>query len=140
MLQSILGAHSKVPVEQLYLETASINMSQTLSARRMIYLQTILRRSEGELIRNIDQEMKADPLKGDWSELVKSDFEKIYISLNEDEMRVMNPKKYKSLIKEKVRESAFICFKEMQAGHTKGRQNQHKDLNSPQKYLLTNTY
>ena len=26
----------------------------------------------------------------------------------------------------------------MQAGHTKGRQNQHKDLNSPQKYLLTN--
>jgi hypothetical protein len=138
LLRSILGAHSKVPEEQLYLETASINMSQTLSARRMIYLQTILQRSEGELIRNIYQEMKADPLKGDWSELVKSDFENFDISLNEDEIRDMDPKKYKSLIKEKVRESAFICFKEMQAGHTKGRQNQHKDLSSPQKYLLTN--
>ena len=82
--------------------------------------------------------MKADPLKGDWSELVKSDFENFDISLNEDEIRGMDPEKYKSLIKEKVRESEFICFKEMQAGHKKGRQDQHKDLSSPQKYLKTN--
>ena len=93
LLRSILGAHSKVPVEQLYLETASLNMTQTLSVRRMIYMQTILQRPEGELIRKIYQEMKADPFQGDWSELVKSDFENFDIILNEDEIREMDSKK-----------------------------------------------
>ena len=138
LLRSIVGAHSKAPIEQLYLETASINLTQTLSIRRMIYLQTILQRPEGELIRNIYQEMKADPVKGDWSELVKSDFENFDLILTEDEIREMDIKKYKSLIKEKVREYSFLQFKEMQAGHTKGRQNQHEGLKSPQEYLLTN--
>ena len=82
--------------------------------------------------------MKADPVKGDWSELVKSDFENFDFILTEDEIREMDIKKYKSLIKEKVREYSFLQFKEMQAGHTKGRQNQHEGLKSPQEYLLTN--
>ena len=50
----------------------------------------------------------------------------------------MDTKKYKSFIKEKVRDHSFIQFKEMQAGHKKGWQNQHDNLNSPQKYLSTN--
>ena len=82
--------------------------------------------------------MKADPVKGDWSELVKSDFENFDFILTEDEIREMDIKKYKSLIKEKVRQYSFLKFKEMQAGHTKGRQNQHEGLKSPQEYLLTN--
>ena len=112
-------------------------MSQTISAKRMIYLQIILQRTEGELFRNIYEEMKADPCKGDCSELLKSYFEKYDIDLKEDKIIVMDTKKYKSLIKEKVRDHSFIQFKEMQAGHKKGRQNQHDNLNSPQKYLLT---
>ena len=138
LLRSIIGAHSKVPVEQLYLETASLNITQTISLRRKIYLQTILQRSEGELMRSIYQEMKADPIKGDWSELVKSDFENFNININEEQISEMEPNKYKSIIKEKVREYAFLQFKEMQAGHKKGRQNHHENLNFPQKYLLTN--
>ena len=137
-MQYQAGAHSKVPSEQLYLETASMNMSQTMSTRRIIHLQTILQRSEGKLIRNIYQEMKADPRKRDWSEMVKRDFEKYGVVLTEDEIREMDTKKYKSFIKVMVRDHSFIYFKEMQAGHQKGRQNHHENLNSPQNYLTTN--
>ena len=73
-----------------------------------------------------------------WSELLKSDFEKYDIDLKEDEIIEMDTKKYKLLIKEKVRDHSFIQFKEMHAGHKKGRQNQHDNINSPQKYLSTN--
>ena len=55
----------------------------------MIYLQTFLQRSKGELIRNIHQEIKADHMhcKGDWNELVKSDFKKYGVILTEDKIR-----------------------------------------------------
>ena len=69
---------------------------------------------------------------------MKSDFENFNININEEQISEMEPNKYKSIIKEKVREYAFLQFKEMQAGHKKGRQNHHENLNSPQKYLLTN--
>ena len=65
----ILGAHSKVPVEHLYLDIESINMTQTLSVTRIIYFLTILHRPERELIRYIYQEMKAEPIKDDWKDL-----------------------------------------------------------------------
>ena len=48
LLRSIVGSQSKAPVEQLYLETGSVNISQTISIRRMTYLQSILQRSEGD--------------------------------------------------------------------------------------------
>ena len=58
LLRSILGAQAKVPIEQLYLETASLTPTQIISVRRMIYLQTILKRPETEMIRKIYEEMK----------------------------------------------------------------------------------
>ena len=36
--------------------------------------------------------MKADPCQGDWSELLKIDFEKYDIDLKEDKIRVMDTK------------------------------------------------
>ena len=47
LLRSILGSHSKAPVEQLYLETASLSFTDIIKIRRLIYLQTILGRPEG---------------------------------------------------------------------------------------------
>ena len=137
ILQLIVGSHCKAPTEQLYLETATISVTQTISVRRMIYLQTILQRSEGELIRNIYEAMKAEPLPGDWYNLVQKDFKELNIDISDIEIRSMVPLDYKSMIKEKMRESAFIQLKEMQASHQKGQKIQHENLTCPQEYLLT---
>ena len=89
-MKLITGSHSKAPVEQLYLETATLSVTQIISVRRMIYLQTILQRPEGELVRNIYEAMKADPLPGDWYRLVQEDFKLVNLPLNEDQIMTMN--------------------------------------------------
>ena len=104
----------------------------------MIYLQTILQRPEGELERNIYEAMKADPLPGDWYRLDQEDFELVNLHLNEDQIMNMNSTQYKSLIKGKIRNAAYITLKETQAGHDKGRHTYHENLSKPQQYLLTN--
>lgn len=104
----------------------------------MVYLQTIIQRTEGELIRNIYEAMKADPLPGDWYKLVQEDFKLVNLDLNEDQILNMNPTQYKSIIKEKMRDAAFIILKESQAGHEKGSLTHHENLKKPQQYLVTN--
>ena len=49
LMKKILGAHSKVPVELLYLETASIHIDYVLAGRRINYLHYIITRYEHEL-------------------------------------------------------------------------------------------
>ena len=50
----------------------------------------------------------------------------------------MDVNKYKTLVKKEVREAAFKEFKLLQAGHEKGNKTVHKNMEKPQKYLLTN--
>ena len=49
---------------------------QLCATRRMICLQTTLKRPEGELIRQIDEAMRDDPTSSDWCEQVKEYLEK----------------------------------------------------------------
>ena len=77
LLREILEAHAKAPIEQLHLETGTLSIPQIFATRRMIYLQTILKRPKGELIRNIYEAMKEDSHQGDWCQLIVNDFEKI---------------------------------------------------------------
>jgi hypothetical protein len=103
LLRSIIGAQSKVPCEQLHLETGTLSIPQVIAIRRLTYLQTILKRPENELIRNIYEAMKNDPIPGDWCEQVKNDFEKLKLDISEEQIRVMDADQYKTLIKTEVR-------------------------------------
>ena len=93
----------------------------------MIYLQTIIQKTEGELVRRVYEEMKADPVKGDWCELVSNDLKEVGISLSDDQIRQMSTVNYKALVKGKIRDWAFIYFKERQAGHEKGKLLEHNN-------------
>ena len=75
LLRSLVKAHSKTPLEFLYLETGAAPIRFLISSRRMIYLQTIVKRSDNEVTKKIYQAQKDDPVKGEYIELVKADFE-----------------------------------------------------------------
>ena len=51
ILRYICGAHAKTPTEFLFLETGSLPLSYIIKSRRMIYLQSILKRNQQELVR-----------------------------------------------------------------------------------------
>ena len=74
LLRHIVGAHAKVPIEFLYLETGLILLTDTVRIRRMLFLQNILKRTDNELIKRIYVSQKAKPVKGDWVKMVNEDF------------------------------------------------------------------
>ena len=53
LLRSLLQCHSKTPLEFLFLETGSVPIRYILSSRRMLYLQTLLRRDDEEITKRI---------------------------------------------------------------------------------------
>ena len=65
ILQTITGAQAKVPTNMLFLETAQITIKSVISARRLLYLHTIITRHKTELTRQIYSAMKEAPLKDD---------------------------------------------------------------------------
>ena len=53
LLRGLVSGHSKVPLEFLYLETGSVPLSLVHACRRLVYLHTILRKDQSELVKPI---------------------------------------------------------------------------------------
>ena len=53
LLRSLVKGHSKMPKEFLYLEAGAVPIRFIISCRRLLYLQTILKRPEEELIHRV---------------------------------------------------------------------------------------
>ena len=70
-----------------------------MRARRLIYLQTILKRHESELTRRVYMCQKANPLPGDWCLKVKEDFELIGLNIEDKYIEDMPQDEHKKLIK-----------------------------------------
>ena len=66
LLRKIVGAHSKVPVEFLYLETSAIPIDFILTSRRLNYLHTILKGGDNEITKKIYFAQKKISKKGDF--------------------------------------------------------------------------
>ena len=107
LLRSLVGTHAKTPLEFLYLETGTIPIRFILSCRRMIYLQTILKRFNLELTKRIYMKQKQSPTKGDFYCLVVKDFEMIGKTLDETEIMNTSEYSYKKEIKQKIRKAAL---------------------------------
>ena len=143
LLRGLIGAHAKVPLEHLYLELAALPLSYVISARRMIYLQTILKRSDEEVTKQVYKCQKKSPVPGDWCNLLKEDFDKINMHLTDEQIEEMPEKDYKRLIRLKTREAAFVYLQSLKESHDKVMINEYMDMKSPQSYItsrsLTNT-
>ena len=73
LLIYLVNGHAKTSKEFLYLESGAIHIKFIISSRRMLYLQTILKRSEDELTKRVYLAQKADAVKGDFAKLIKTD-------------------------------------------------------------------
>ena len=136
LLRGIVNAHSKVPLEHLYLELSVLPLSYVLSVRRMIYLQKILKRNDTEFTKQIYISQKANPLSGDWCNLVAEDFNKIGLHISDEHIAQLNDVDYKQLIRKKVHETALQDLYQLQEGHSKVRDNIYNGLQKPTQYLV----
>ena len=76
-------------------------------------------RSEDELTRRIYNSQKSNPVKGDWIQYLKEDFELIGEEINEKIAQETSKYEYKKIIKEKIRQKVFHNLKANQESHTK---------------------
>ena len=136
LLRSLVNGHSKTPIEFLYLEAGAVPIRFLISSRRMIYLQTILKRDDGELIKKIYKAQARNPTPGDFVELLKTDFNKIKESFDESAIEHSNTSSYKKFIKTKVRMAAFIYLNDLKLTHSKVRDIEYDKLET-QSYLTS---
>ena len=135
LLRGILSTHAKTPIEFIYLEIGALPLSYVMSVRRMIYLQTILKRHEGEITRRVYECQKQNPSQGDWCEQIKEDFNSINMHINEEHIATMDSASYKNTNKQAVRNKAFRDLELLKEGHSKLWENVYYWLKCPQSYL-----
>ena len=140
ILRLITGSHQKAPVEMLYLETAELLIKSVIIVRRLLYLQTILKRHKKELTSKVYFAMKEEPLKGDWIMKVKEDFLSLGTTFEQEEetLTKISKEELKRYLKEKIRSYTLEHLESMKLGHEKVRKIKHTDLNQPQAYIVSN--
>ena len=117
LLRGLMNGHSKVPLEFLFLESGCVPVSFIHVCRRLIYLQTILKKDPNELISRVYFAQQSNSLPGDYCRLVAEDQASLGISLTEKQIIEMSSREYKKTIKEKVRNKAFEYLKSIQGTH-----------------------
>ena len=72
----------------------------------------MLSKDESELIKRVYLAQKNNPIKNDWINLLKNDFELIGENLDDSTIKLIKKNKYKIFIKEKIRKAAFVFLQE----------------------------
>ena len=128
LLRKILSAHSKTPLELLYLETGSIPVRFIVMARRLNFLWYILNESEDSLIRNCLSAQIENPSKGDWILTIKEDLKELKINLGIEEIANSSKEGFKQIVKSAVKEVALEFLLRLKATHSKGSELEYDSL------------
>ena len=78
-----------------------------LRINRVMYHHHLLSLDREETIRKIYDKQKLEPLKGDWIQLLKNDFEFMGVEVDEHEIMKTPKNVYRQKIKSLIRNSAF---------------------------------
>ena len=116
---AICDAHSKTPVEFLYLETSAKPLTYIISSRRLMYLHHIVQKEENELIKRVFKAQNENPTKVDFCELVKADMDMIGQTYDENILAGYSKSQFKIIIKKLLNEEFFKYLKSMQVKHKK---------------------
>ena len=100
--------------------------------RRMIYLKTILDQNNDEVVKKVYKAIKQKPMKTDRHQLQVSDFEKMNIKLNENQIENTNALTYKKNINTTVWNAFSKELQEKQQRHIKVKHNAYDNKRIPQ--------
>ena len=112
----ILNAHSKSPIESIYLEIGVLPFRFHLMKRRIMYLSTLMKRDDNDFTKKFVMVQMTDGLEGDFYPQTKRDM----ISLNiSDEDLLLSKQKLKEFLQTKVNSAAFTYLMEKARSHSK---------------------
>ena len=137
LLQKLFQVPSSTPTASLYLETGCIPIRLVMKMKRVMYLYHILTREEDALITRAFWAQVRKPAKGDWCTVVREDLESIGLShLSYEKISNMKEETLRTLLKDKIRETAFHKLQEEKQKNSKMIALRYTNL-SLQPYLST---
>ena len=100
LLRRILECPQSTPTEMLYLELACVYIRFVLMSRRVMFLQYILKESEGSLIKSFftfTAQLK-NPIKNYWVQAVQKSLESLSVNISFDEIEKLSKDALKHMI------------------------------------------
>ena len=119
LMRKILSAHSKTPVEAMYLELGCIPLEFIIKSRRLNFLHYILTRKENDLLKNFFKVQSKYPVKNDWVHTVKEALRELKINLNFDEIQEQSKFSFSNLVKKQTIKAAFNYLIQLKNEHSK---------------------
>ena len=99
-----------------------------------MYLQTLLKRNNEELTKQVLLAQKRAPIKGDFVLLVEDDLKAMEIEANFNMIENSSKQTFKRIVKTKVRKASFNYLLSLKSHHSKVHHIAYKELET-QKYL-----
>lgn len=133
-MRRLFNSVSSTAIEAFYIETGMIlPLRFTIIARRLMYLWTILQKSDGELVKQVYEAQKLSPVKNDWSTQVEQDLKYCKIDFTEEEIKSMKKSKFKKIVQDSIKSTGIEYLLSLKAKHSKS--DGLKPNLSIQKYL-----
>ena len=138
LLRKTFSAHSKTPLETLYLESGNIPIRFILMSRRLNFLHYILNEDDDSLLRSFFTAQRESPVRGDWVMTVTEDMKELGIDLTMEEIAGISKLRFKEIIKNKVETKALQYLTKLKESHSKAKNIKHENIQL-QPYLRSET-
>ena len=143
LIKNLFNCSNSVPSDLLFLELGLVPIKQIIQMRRCLYLHHLLNQNKNSLLFKFFMAQLENKQQGDWASQVLTDLENFQIHLELQEIQNMSNLKFKSLVKEKVIDFAFIRLTkrkgERKSENAKGRNLNYSELKMQEYFTATNT-
>ena len=129
----LMEVPATTPCEAYYLEFGVLPIGALLKARRINYLQCIVKQEEKGMLYSFLITQWNNPTKGDWTEQVKKDLEDFEIPCSFELMKQKSKETFKKMVKVRAKEYALKVL--LSKKGTKMEKLQYSDL-TIQNYLV----
>ena len=137
LLRQVIGdCPVSVLGEGLFLEMGICPIAWILKARRVVFLHYLVTLNKQQMLSRFFWARWKNPVRGDWTERVKSDLKDLGLDMELEQIREMKKEKFKSLVRKACRKSAFNYLISKKDSHSKMRDLSYTDL-SIQSYLTS---
>ena len=125
-MRKIFNSVATTPIEAYYLETGTLPIRFYISQRRLMFLWTILEKPDTELVKQVYNAQKMQPVKNDWYLQVQQGLKDFNINLSEEEIKSLKREKFKTIVKKSVKEQGEIYLSKSRSNHSKSKNLNNK--------------
>ena len=119
LLRKFLNTPVSTPGEGIMLEFGVLSIGTIMKARRVNFLQNLLKTSEKEMLSKFFKAQHSDPVKNDWTVQVLQDLKDLKIELSMEQMQQKSIESFKNYVKKKAIEYEFSKLMGLKQHHTK---------------------